>query len=86
MRPIVWTISIAALLAVNPGCSHEPQMTTRTYDLPRGDTSWRAVDMVLQDEWHSHEVLSQAQRSENTAVVRTTPLGHEKIRAALAVR
>jgi hypothetical protein len=61
-------------------------MTTRTYDLPRGDTSWRAVDMVLQDEWHRHEVLSQAQRSENTTVVRTTPRGHEKIRAGLAVR
>ena len=86
MRPIVWTVSVAALLAACTACSHEPRMTTRTYHLPRGDTSWQAVDVVLQDEWHRHEVLSQARRDEDAAVVTTTPRGHQKVRDALVVR
>ena len=86
MRHVILICASAGLLVGGAACSTEPRMATRTYDLPRGETSWQAVGMVLQDEWHRHEVLSQAERSDATAVVRTTPRGHQKIREALAVR
>ena len=81
----IWVLLTIALSAAS-GCSHEPRLVTRTYELPAGETSWRAVSLALDDEWQRNNVLSYAERHGDTAVVSTTTRGHRKVDDALAVR
>ena len=68
------------------GCSINPAMKTRTYQLPKGDVSWEASTMVLEEEWQKHSVMSRAERRDDGVAVKTTPRGHRKIAEALKVR
>jgi len=86
MRQIVVASVVAILLAAMVGCSSNRAMVTRTYNLPQGDASWEAIQMVLRDEWEHHSVVSHAERRDGAAAIQTTARGHRQIQAALAGR
>ena len=83
MLRIVASLAAVAVLQAS-GCSSEPQMVTRTYELRQGDASWQAVTMVLDQEWRQHDVISNAERRDGSVAVKTTPRAHREIEAALA--
>ena len=84
MRTISKIIMILFMVTII-GCA-DKSMTTRTYKLPDGDTSWEAITMVLEEEWHEDSITSKAKRRGDSAVVRTTTRGHRKIADALETR
>ena len=84
MRTISKIIMIIIMIAII-GCA-DKSMTTRTYQLPNGDTSWEAITMVLREEWHEDSITSHAERRGDSAAVRTTARGHRKIVDALKTR
>ncbi|MEJ2647548.1 MAG: hypothetical protein P8016_03950 [Sedimentisphaerales bacterium] len=77
-------VIIFAVTIILTGCGS--RMTVRTYDLPQGDTSWEAITMVLQQEWHEQSTMSHAERNGDSAVVKTTSRGHRKIKNVLKTR
>jgi hypothetical protein len=78
---------MVAPLLIGGGCSSEPPLHTRTYTLPKGDMSWEAISLVLNEQWQEHApVGQQGHREGDTAVVRTTAEGHRKIQEALLPR
>ena len=87
MRRIPLLVAVAASLLVGGGCSSEPPLQTRTYTLPRGEASWQAISLVLDEQWQEHSpAAQQARRDGDAAVVRTTAEGHRKIQEALLPR
>ena len=86
MRYLMLIFVCVLLVASTVGCSSSPDMQTRTYRLPQGDTSWEAITMVLEEEWQQHSTMSHAKRRDDGVAVRTTDRGHRKITEALKLR
>jgi uncharacterized lipoprotein YmbA len=84
LKRTIRLVIIFVVTVILAGCGS--RMTVHTYDLPQGDTSWEAITMVLQQEWHEHSTMSHAERNGESAVVKTTPRGHRKIKNALKTR
>lgn len=95
MRYVCYAVALLVLAAAMAGC--QTQFTSRTYQLgPKPKAAQEMIDQITMDEAKQHKDDFQRDtptgvpvpvmtviEDEGIVVVRTTPQGHQRIKAAL---